>query len=60
MLKGRLTTYPGRVTLVVHDPIDTRALSTSDRRELAERVRKIVAAAAESDLDRQPPDTVAA
>jgi 1-acyl-sn-glycerol-3-phosphate acyltransferase len=60
MLKGRLATYPGRVRLIVHDPIDTRALAGVDRREFAERVRQIVAPDAESDLHTQPPDTVAA
>jgi 1-acyl-sn-glycerol-3-phosphate acyltransferase len=60
MLKNRLATYPGHVRLVVHDVIDTRPLAGSDPREFAERVREIVATAAETDLDRQPPDTVAA
>jgi 1-acyl-sn-glycerol-3-phosphate acyltransferase len=60
MLKNRLATYPGHVRLVVHDVIDTRSLAGSDPREFAERVREIVATAAETDLDRQPPDTVAA
>ena len=30
MLKGRLATYPGRVRLVVHEPIDTRGLEDMD------------------------------
>jgi 1-acyl-sn-glycerol-3-phosphate acyltransferase len=60
MLKGRLATYPGRVRLVVHEPIDTRGLAGSDPREFADRVRRIIAVDAETDLDRKPPDTVAA
>jgi 1-acyl-sn-glycerol-3-phosphate acyltransferase len=49
MLKGRLATYPGRVRLVVHRPIDTSSLSGADAREFAERVRRIIAPDAESD-----------
>ena len=60
MLKGRLATYPGHVRLVVHEPIDTRGLTGADAREFAERVRHILAPEAETDLDKQPPDTVAA
>jgi 1-acyl-sn-glycerol-3-phosphate acyltransferase len=50
MLKGRLATYPGDVRLVVHEPIDTAALSRSDRREFAARVREMIAPDAESDV----------
>jgi 1-acyl-sn-glycerol-3-phosphate acyltransferase len=60
MLKGRLATYPGRVKLVVHEPIDTRGLAGTDSRAFAERVRQIVASVAETDLGTRPPDTVAA
>jgi 1-acyl-sn-glycerol-3-phosphate acyltransferase len=56
MLKGRLATYPGRVRLVVHDPIDTRDLGEVDSREFGERVRRVIAPDAESDLDSAPPD----
>lgn len=49
MLKGRLATCPGRVRLVVHDPIDTSGLSGTDPKAFAERVRQIVAPDAESD-----------
>lgn len=51
MLKGRLATYPGRVRLVVHEPIDTSALAGTDRKVFGERVRRIVAPEAESDVD---------
>lgn len=56
MLKGRLATYPGHVTLVIHDPIDTSGMSRKDAREIAERVRRVVAPDAESDLSVPPPD----
>jgi 1-acyl-sn-glycerol-3-phosphate acyltransferase len=55
MLKGRLATYPGNVSLVVHDPIDTRTLSRTDAKAFAERVRSIIAPDAESDLATVPP-----
>jgi 1-acyl-sn-glycerol-3-phosphate acyltransferase len=56
MLKGRLTTYPGRVRLVVHDPVETKGLQGTDARRFGERIRQIVAPDAESDLARVPPD----
>ena len=46
MLKGRLMTCPGDVTLTVHQPIPTSGLSRSDARALAEQVRAIVASEA--------------
>jgi 1-acyl-sn-glycerol-3-phosphate acyltransferase len=49
MLKGRLATYPGNVTLVVHDPIDTTGMSGAEARAFGERVRQIIKPAAESD-----------
>jgi len=52
MLKGRLATYPGRVKLVVHEPIDTSDLAGSDARSaraFAERVRDVIVPEAESD-----------
>jgi 1-acyl-sn-glycerol-3-phosphate acyltransferase len=51
MLKGRLATYPGDVTLVVHDPIETTALAGTDPKAFGERVRQIVSPDAESDCD---------
>ena len=45
MRKGQLTTRPGLVTLIVHEPIETRAdpdPPTTEVRELARRVREIV------------------
>ena len=50
MLKGRLATYPGRVRLVVHEPIDTTGLSGTDAKEFGERIRRIIAPEAESDV----------
>ena len=52
MLKGRLATYPGRVTLVVHEPIDTTDVVGGDPRvakAFAARVRDVIAPDAESD-----------
>jgi hypothetical protein len=53
MLKGRLATYPGRVKLIVHEPIDTSRLTDADpraARDFAVRVRDVIAPAAESDV----------
>ncbi len=52
MLKGRLATYPGHVRLVVHDPIDTSALSGTDPKTFGEQVRQILAPDAESDVSQ--------
>lgn len=43
MLKGRLMTCPGDVDVAVHDPIPTHDLTRDDARDLAVRVREIVA-----------------
>jgi 1-acyl-sn-glycerol-3-phosphate acyltransferase len=50
MRKGRLATYPGRVRLVVHDPIETRGLEGTDAKVFGERIRQIIAPDAESDV----------
>jgi len=53
MLKGRLATYPGRVKLIVHEPIDTDALTDADprtARDFAARVREVIVPVAESDV----------
>ena len=50
MLKGRLATYPGHVTLVVHEPIDTSGLSSKHAKEFGERVRQIIKPDAEADV----------
>ena len=42
MLKGRLMTCPGRVTLTVHEPILTAGVGRQGARDLAERVRGVV------------------
>jgi 1-acyl-sn-glycerol-3-phosphate acyltransferase len=52
MKKGELTTRPGHVTLVVHDPIETVATeepSVRDVRALADRVRAIIAPPVEAE-----------
>ncbi len=56
MLKDRLATYPGHVKLVVHEPIETRDLAGTDPRAFAERVRRIIAPVAETDVHVAPPD----
>jgi 1-acyl-sn-glycerol-3-phosphate acyltransferase len=43
MLKGRLMTCPGDVTITVHDPIPTTGIGREGAREFAERVREVVA-----------------
>ena len=50
MLKGRLATYPGHVTLVVHDPIETTGMSGADAKAFGERVRQVIRPDAESDV----------
>jgi 1-acyl-sn-glycerol-3-phosphate acyltransferase len=44
MLKGRLMTRPGDVTITVHDPIPTRGVGRAGARDLAETVRGVVRA----------------
>jgi hypothetical protein len=51
MLKGRLAVYPGRVRLVVHEPIDTTGLAGTDAKEFGERVRQVIRPMAESDVN---------
>lgn len=47
MPKGRLMVCPGEVTLTVHAPISTAGMTREQAREIAERVRKVVATAAQ-------------
>jgi 1-acyl-sn-glycerol-3-phosphate acyltransferase len=52
MQKGRLTNRPGRVALVVHEPVEapkTDQPTVADARELALRIERIVRAGADSD-----------
>jgi len=42
MLKGRLMTCPGRVTITIHEPIPTAGVGREGARALAERVRDVV------------------
>ncbi len=44
MLKGRLMTCPGDVSLVVHEPIPTDGLTRKDASRLAEQARDVIAA----------------
>lgn len=50
MRKGELTARPGRVRLVVHDPIETAGLAGAAAKGFGERVRQIIRPAAESDV----------
>jgi 1-acyl-sn-glycerol-3-phosphate acyltransferase len=52
MLKGRLMTCPGEVTITVHDPIPTDGVTREQARDLAERVRAIVRTAVDEDEPR--------
>jgi 1-acyl-sn-glycerol-3-phosphate acyltransferase len=52
MKKGELTTKPGRVTVIVHPPIEIPASaepSVSDVRKLADRVREVIRPAIEAE-----------
>jgi 1-acyl-sn-glycerol-3-phosphate acyltransferase len=52
MKKGELTTRPGRVQVIVHDPIATVASehpTTHDVRALADRVRDVIRPAVEAE-----------
>lgn len=46
MTKGQVTVRPGAVALTIHDPIETAGVGREGVRELSDRVRQIVAAAA--------------
>jgi 1-acyl-sn-glycerol-3-phosphate acyltransferase len=55
MKKGELTTRPGRVSVIVHQPIETAANlepSVGDVRELADRVREVIRPAVEAEAER--------
>jgi 1-acyl-sn-glycerol-3-phosphate acyltransferase len=57
MKKGELTTRPGHVTVVVHEPIETVANeqpSVADVRALAERVREIIRPPVEAETVAAP------
>ena len=58
MKKGELTTRPGHVTLIVHDPIETAANpepTVHEVRELADRVREVIRPAVEEEAQRVGP-----
>jgi 1-acyl-sn-glycerol-3-phosphate acyltransferase len=46
MFRGEVTVHPGTVSLVVHDPVETRGLTREAARDLAVAVRDTVAATA--------------
>ena len=43
MTKGQVTVRPGEVSLTIHDPVETASVSRDSVRELADRVREVVA-----------------
>jgi 1-acyl-sn-glycerol-3-phosphate acyltransferase len=52
MKKGELTTKPGHVTVIVHEPVETAANtepSIAQVRELADRIREVIRPAVESE-----------
>jgi 1-acyl-sn-glycerol-3-phosphate acyltransferase len=51
MLKGRLMTCPGDVTMTIHDPIPTRGIGRDGARNIADRVRTIIATAVDADAE---------
>ena len=51
MLKGRLMTCPGDVTMTIHDPIPTAGIGREGIREMADRVRAIISTAVEADAE---------
>jgi 1-acyl-sn-glycerol-3-phosphate acyltransferase len=57
MKKGELTTRPGHVRLIVHDPIETAANpepTVHQVRELADRVREVIRPAVEAEAAANP------
>jgi 1-acyl-sn-glycerol-3-phosphate acyltransferase len=57
MKKGELTTRPGHVTLIVHEPIETAANpepTVHEVRELADRVREIIRPPVEAEASVRP------
>jgi len=55
MKKGELTTKPGHVTLIVHDPIETEASvepTPAQIRALADRVREVIRPAVEAEASK--------
>ncbi len=55
MKKGELTTRPGQVRLIVHDPIETAANtepSVHDVRAFADRLREVIRPAVEAEAER--------
>ena len=60
MKKGELTTRPGRVQLIVHEPIVTPANeepSVAEVRELADRIRGVIRPSVEEEAARHPEES---
>ena len=61
MKKGELTTRPGRVRLIVHDPIEAFANaepSVQEVREFANRVRDVIRPTVEEEAARHPEESI--
>ena len=58
MRKGRLTTCPSDVGIVLHEPLRTEGLARTDATRLAERARDIIAATV-AEREGRPADRVA-
>lgn len=57
MTKGELTTRPGHVTVIVHEPIETVAIaepSVNEVRDFADRVREVIRPAVEAEASANP------
>lgn len=60
MKKGELTTRPGQVRLIVHDPIEPAANaepSVQEVRQFANRIRDIIRPTVEEEASRQPEES---
>jgi len=52
---GNWILHPGKITVHLHDTIDTRAITRAELENLRERVQDIVAAPVEESLRQNPP-----
>jgi 1-acyl-sn-glycerol-3-phosphate acyltransferase len=52
---GNWILHPGKITVYLHDTIDTRAITRAELENLRERVQDIVAAPVEESLRQNPP-----
>jgi 1-acyl-sn-glycerol-3-phosphate acyltransferase len=55
MLKGRLMTCPGDVTITIHDPVPTDGVTREQVREFTERIRTVVRSAVDEPVAVEGP-----